>query len=287
MKKIKKKDTFNFFNYKWKKVPTWSIETEKKYINWYLVRYQFKKKTTFKNFLSNKMNLLEVGCGLARDSKFFSELNPKALIYAVDQSDYALNIAKKNLKKYKNINFLKADFTKKLKLKIKFDFISCDQALHHTPEPTKTLNNLYNMLSAGGYLNFSFCRKKNKYRDFVDDLIMNHSSNLSPSELWEFSHEVTKFGKALYSLDIKNLKFNKKFYPNIQNFVHNQIFRCWYDPNIKFQLSVSSNYDWFSNNPRFSLSEVKKIMKEGLGKHKLISIYEDDASISCRIKKTD
>ena len=30
MKKIIKKDTFNFFNYKWKKVPTWSTETEKK-----------------------------------------------------------------------------------------------------------------------------------------------------------------------------------------------------------------------------------------------------------------
>ena len=66
-----------------------------------------------------------------------------------------------------------------------------------------------------------------------------------------------KFGKALYDLKIDNVKFNNKKYPSIQMFVHNQIFRCWYNPNINFKLSVSSNYDWFSNNPRYSLLELK------------------------------
>ena len=66
-------------------------------------------------------------------------------------------------------------------------------------------------------------------------------------------------------------------------FVHNQIFRCWYNPNINFKLSVSSNYDWFSNNPRYSLLELK-ILKSSIKNYKIINTFEDDASVSI-IKK--
>jgi len=287
MKKISNKSTFKFFNYKWKKVPLWAEKTESKYIKWYLTRYKYNNKKTFKNFLSDKFLIMEAGCGLARDSKLFSELNPKSKIYAIDQSYNAIKYAKIYLKNVHNVNFIKGDITKKILIREKFDFISCDQVLHHTPHPDKTLRNLFKNLKSGGYLNFFVCKKKNEFRDFVDDHIMNYTKNLSPSELWNFSIKITEFGKALYELGINNIKFKNKKYKNIQNFVHYNNFRCWYDSGIDFNLSVSSNYDWFSNNPRYNKLEVKKFMDKGLGKYKLISIYEDNASISCSIQKID
>ena len=99
--KIQNKNTFRFFNYKWKKVPDWASKTEKKYVNWYLQRYKYKNLKNLKKFLSNKIDILEAGCGLARDSKLFAKLNKKANVYGCDQSSYAISRAKRDLKSLK------------------------------------------------------------------------------------------------------------------------------------------------------------------------------------------
>ena len=287
MKKISNKNTFKFFDYKWKRVPNWAEITEKKYIKWYLQRYKYNNYKNFKIFLNDKNLIMEAGCGLARDSKLFAKLNPKAKIIAIDQSKNAISTAKKKLKDIKNIHFIQGDITKKIKIKNKFDFISCDQVLHHTPNPEKTLKNLYSNLKKDGFLNFFVCKKKNSFRDFVDDQIMNFSRKMSPKQLWDFSEKITEFGRALYNLNIKNIKFNNQKYKSLQLFVHYNNFRCWYDPNIDFNLSVSSNYDWFSNNPRYDVNDVRQFMKNAFNKYKLISLHEDNASISCSIRKLD
>lgn len=283
--KIKNYNTFRFFNYKWKKVPDWAAKTEKDYINWYLRRYNFKNIKNLKLFLKNKKKILDAGCGLGRDSKLFAKLNPKAKVYGCDQSNYSLKIAKKNNKKLKNLNFFKQDITKKFDIKEKFDFISCDQVLHHTPNPGKTIKNLFSILNKNGYLNIFVCKKKNIYRDFVDDQIMHYFRDKSPKHLWDFANTVTLFAKSLYDLNIKDIKFKKKKYKNLQQFIHYNLFRTWYNPKIKFKLSVSSNYDWFSNNPRYSKDEIKKIINESILNFKLISVIEDEASVSLVIKK--
>ena len=89
----------------------------------------------------------------------------------------------------------------------------------------------------------------------------------------------------MHDLKIKDVKFKKKQYKNLQLYIHNNVFRAWYNPDLKFDLSVSSNYDWFSNNPRFNLEELKNIVETNLKGFKYVSIYEDDASISISIKK--
>ena len=43
--KIQNKNTFRFFNYKWKKSLI-GTKTEKKYVNWYLQRYKYKNLKT-------------------------------------------------------------------------------------------------------------------------------------------------------------------------------------------------------------------------------------------------
>ncbi len=284
MKKPIKRVTFGFFDYKWQRVPNWAGDTEEIYRNWYLQRYGYETIDGLRQFLKDKKRILEAGCGLARDSKMFAECNSKAEIVAMDQSPAALKIARQTLKPFKNCHVVRADITN-FKHDRLFDFISCDQVLHHTPNPTETLSHLYRCLESGGVLNFFVCRKKNALRDVVDDLIMDHARTMTPQELWEFAEAVTYFAKALHDLGIPDVGFKETKYESLQRLVHNQVFRCWYNPAIDFDLSVSSNYDWFSGNPRFNAEEVKEMMRDGLGQHQVLRFYEDDASISVSIKK--
>lgn len=279
-----KKVTFNFFNYKWSKVPSWAEATENIYRRWYLERYGYGTMRGLAGFLKNKSRIMEAGCGLARDSKMFAEANPNAKIVAIDQSGEALKVARETLRGLPNCDIFMVDLTK-FKYPQKFDFISCDQAIHHTPNVGRTLKHLFNKLNLGGIINFSVCRKKNKLRDWADNLIMAKAADMSPDELWGFSVKVTEFGKALYDLDLKNIKFENKIYEDIQRFVHNNLFRCWYNPNVGFDLSVSSNYDWFSGNPRFNAKEVKQVILSHIKNYKLLRFFEDDATISVSLKK--
>ncbi|MDO8496748.1 MAG: class I SAM-dependent methyltransferase [bacterium] len=280
-----KKLTFDFFDYKWKRVPQWAKATENIYRQWYLDRYGYKTVDGLQEFLKDKKRILEAGCGLARDSKLFAECNSSAQIVAMDQSPSALKVARETLGQFENCWIVRADITNLSGYGV-FDFISCDQVMHHTPEPEHTMSNFYKHLVPGGVLNFSICRKKNEYRDLVDDLIMERARTMSPEELWKFAETVTLLGKSLHELNIKDVDWNKKKYPDIQNFIHNQVFRCWYNPDIDFELSVSSNYDWFCGNPRFTFPEVVEMMRKGLGPHKILRVHLDDAVISFSVQKT-
>ena len=277
--------TFKMFNEKWRRLPNYAEDTKFFYKKWYLNRYGYKTEKGLKNFLKDKAVIMDAGCGMARDAKLFKKLNPNSFVVAVDQSPYAVKAAKEYLKDCINYEVVRGDITTiDFPTKL-FDFISCDQVMHHTPNPNKTLKHFMSLLAKGGVVNFSVCKKRNKYRNFVDDVIMQHGRTMTPKALWDFSIEVTKFAKALYELDIKNKKFEGKTYKNIQRFVHDHLFRCWYHPDISFELSVCQTYDWFSGNPRFSKAEVKQEILKGLPKYKLLRMYEDNATISVSLKK--
>src|SRR3990167_2149157 len=284
MEKVTDKNlTFKFFNSKWFRVPDWAEATEKIYREWYLKRYGYLNKESLRDFLKDKKTILDAGCGLGRDSKFFAELNPNSKIKAIDQSYYAIEIAKKTLSDFPNCEVLQGDITE-LNLDRKFDFISCDQVIHHTPDPNHTLKILIKHLNPNGVINFSVCKKKNKYREFVDDVLMDYARDMTPDELWKFSHTITNFGRELYDLKRGSIKFEGEEYESIQRFINDNVFRCWYHPDVDFNLSVSSNYDWFSSNPRFSAEEVKdKILKDILP-HKVLVFNEDKATISVSLQ---
>lgn len=283
MKLITKKElTFKFFDYKWKRLPNYAEDTKSFYKEWYLKRYGHTERS-LRSFLRKRPDILDAGCGLGRDSQYFAELNPSANIVAVDQSPMAV---KENIKRLPlNCDVRRKDIIT-MKLAEKFDFISCDQVIHHTPSPNKTLINLMSHLKPGGIIHFSVCRKKNKYRDFVDDILMENGRRMTPKELWNFSNKVTVFGKALYDLKVKNIEFEGKKYDNIQRFVHDNLFRCWYNPDVSFELSSCQTYDWFSSNPRFNEKEVKTQILKGLSKHKVIRLFKDDATISVVLVKS-
>ena len=72
--KIRNEDTFNFFEWKWKKVPQWGEKTKDIYNNWYLKKYGFTIKS-LSAFLNDQKYILDAGCGLGRDIEFFRSLS--------------------------------------------------------------------------------------------------------------------------------------------------------------------------------------------------------------------
>jgi len=92
-------------------------------------------------------------------------------------------------------------------------------------------------------------------------------------------------GKELNQIHQGKIQFKNRVYPSLQNYVHNQIFRCWYNPDIPFDHSVSSNYDWFSNNPRYSIEEVKSWMGHLADSLEIVNLYSDDASVAVVARK--
>ncbi len=280
-----KQHTFDVFDEKWRRARTWAIATEADYRKWYLTRYGYETPDGLAAFLKGRRRILEAGCGQARDSKMFAELNPHAEIIAMDQSPQALEVAAENLKPFPNCQVVREDITT-FDWDTSFDFISCDQVLHHTPDPAATLKQLFSHLMPGGVLNFFVCRKKGAARDLADDAIMEWAKKASYDQLWAFAEEVTRFGKALHGLGIADVSFNGVVYPDLQRLVHNLLFRCWYNPNIDFQLSVSSNFDWFSGNPRFNAEEVRDMIATlPEGSYEVTRFYEDDASISVSLTR--
>ena len=122
----KKELTFKFFDYKWKRLPNYAEHTKSFYKEWYLKRYGHTERSLEK-FLCKQEDILDAGCGMGRDSNFFAELNPNANILAVDQSPTAIMATLDYLPL--NCKVSRKDITT-MKLKEKFDFISCDQVIH-------------------------------------------------------------------------------------------------------------------------------------------------------------
>ncbi len=278
--------TFGVFDEKWRRVRTWAKATEASYREWYLKRYGYGTLENLGAFLADKTLILEAGCGQARDSKMFAELAPVARIVAMDQSLEALEVAKENLSGFENCLVVHGDVTA-FEWQALFDFISIDQVMHHTPDPAATLRHLYGHLSRGGVLNFFVCRKKNPERDLVDDLLMEHATSMTYDELWAFATKVTELGKTLYDLGIKDVRLGDTVFPDVQRLVHNRLFRCWYNPDIDFELPVSSNFDWFSGNPRFNAEEVRAMIATlPEDAYEVTRFYEDDMSISVSLTRS-
>ena len=82
--------------------------------------------------LNNKSVGFDLGCGSGRWAKFIAP-NVKKL-NCIDPSFEAISVAKKNLVKFKNINYINSEVNKKILKKNSQDFGYCLGVLHHIPD---------------------------------------------------------------------------------------------------------------------------------------------------------
>ena len=259
--------TNDSFSEKWVKLDkessTSAMEDFQK--KWLLELYGFKTIERFKDFLADKKVIIDAGCGLGYKSAWIAELAPHATVFGIDFSEAAY-VAAKRYNHLPNLYFFRGDIANLPFTEGVLDFILCDQVIHHTENPEKTFAHLASLLTPTGKFACYVYAKKALPRELVDDFFRKATHNLSHSEMWKFSEQLTELGKTLTEL---NLKFTAPDIPalgikggeyDVQRFIYWNFLKCFYREDWTKQENDSCNFDWYSpsNAERYSPEEYKE-----------------------------
>lgn len=285
------KKTQEAFSEKWRRSEGFGYEEKSRdfYVNWYLERYKFGTLEALGKFLSKKQRVLDAGTGLGRDSLLYSRLC-KGKVFGVDISQ-SIDSTYQRLKDHSNLHLLQADLTHLPFPPAFFDFIACDQVLHHTRDTEESFHRLVNHLVPGGDISIYVYRKKAPLREFSDDYLRALVCNMTENEVWRLSEQLTQLGKALSELkatvavpEIPELGVKAGNY-DLQRFVYWHMLKCYWNTSLRYKDSVMTNFDWY--RPRYAhrhtAEEVKKWFSDaGI---KIVTFVENESGISVRGQK--
>lgn len=279
--------TKDIFSDKWEEVDKYD-DVQKLYefqFDWFLSLYGFKSENDLCSYLKNAKIIIDTGCGLGYKSAWFAKLAPHALVIGIDLSD-SLDIASKNYKNIPNLFFYKCDISSTLIKESVIDFVVCDQVIMHTQNPVNTFKHLSDITSINGEFACYVYSKKALPRELVDDHFRKLTHLIGSKEMWEFSSQLTELGKRLSEL---NVSFESPDIPllgikggvyDIQRFIYWNFIKCFWKPEWGFELSKSTNFDWYapSNAQRFSKEEFISMIKEN--NLQIVYLHEEEACYS-------
>lgn len=284
--------TKDIFSDKWEEVEKMKdVETLYQFqYDWFLKLYGFETEQKLAEYLATKKVIIDTGCGLGYKAAWFAKLSPTSIVLGIDISDAVL-LAAKNFKDLPNLFFLIGDIANTGLKDGVIDFSVCDQVIMHTEIPEDTFAHLAGVTAKGGEFACYVYRKKALPRELVDDYFRTQTHNIPNDKMWEFSDQLTRLGKALSDLDIK---FTSPDIPllgikggeyDIQRFIYWNFLKCFWRNDWSFELSRSTNYDWYapSNAKRFSKEEFEKII--AANELEVIFFHEEEACYSGRFKK--
>lgn len=254
------------FSEKWQKYSQEEIRNQEKLFafqkNWYLDLYGFGTEATLQDFLKGRKAVLDAGCGLGYKAKWFADLSPDTLVIGMDYSD-AVFVAAATYRDTPNLVFAKGDIADTRIRDGALDYVSCDQVIHHTEDPEKTMMELARILEPGGELAVYVYAKKALPRELLDDYFRKRTSAVSSEDMWAMSEQLTELGKTLSELNIEvdipdipllDIKGGRM---DLQRFIYWNFIKCFWNESLGRETSVSTNYDWYapSNATRYSKDE--------------------------------
>ncbi len=265
-------NTKKSFKNKWEKNKVLAFEStlnpNSEINKWILNRNGFKNINDFKAFLSDKKRILDAGCGNGRVTALISENSIfDSEIFGIDL--VSQEVAKKNLEDYNNVSIIEKDLMEDLSSLGQFDFIYCQEVLHHTTNPFLAFKNLTSLVAPKGEIAIYVYKKKAPTREFVDDFVRNKIKDLDYDEAIKVCEEITLLGKALYDLNLKielpevkvlDIKSGKY---EIQRFFYHFFMKCFWNKELSLNDNVAINYDWYhpQNCTRHTEEEVKEWFK--------------------------
>jgi SAM-dependent methyltransferase len=228
---------------------------------WILRRNGFDSPEAFGRFLATKGRILDAGCGNGRVTNLMSALSPNSNIVAIDK--VSATIAQKNLKERNRVTVIAADLMESLLLG-KFDFIYCQEVLHHTRKPQTSFNNLVDSLAPNGEIAIYVYKKKAPIREFSDEYIRSQVSGLRYEEAMQHISEISELGRTLasYNINVKVptvrlLEISAGEY-DLQRLIYHFFMKCFWNDNYSKHENDIVNYDWYhpSTASKHTLEEV-------------------------------
>lgn len=286
--------TNEIFSDKWIKYSKEQMQEQEKLFQfqkkWYLDLYSFSSEQELKLYLEDQEYVLDAGCGLGYKAKWFADLSPASTVIGMDYSDAAF-VAAEKYNNTKNLFFVKGDIADtKLKDEI-ISYVSCDQVIHHTEDPHLTMQELSRVLGRDKQLAVYVYAKKAVPRELLDEYFREKTKDISSEEMWAMSEQLTNLGRELSSLNIQvdipdipllDIKGGKM---DLQRFIYWNFIKCFWNDDLGYQTSVSTNYDWYapSNADRYSIEEFKAMLSGA--ELTIDSIHTEEACHSGRFKK--
>ncbi len=130
-------------------------------------------------------------------------------------------------------------------------------------------------------------------REFADDYIRDRISDLSYDSAMKAMEPITDFAKSLHEQSIKIQIPNdleilgiKKGEYDLQRFIYQFFFKCFWNESWGFEYSNLTNYDWY--HPKFAWRHTKTEIQDWCKEFNLQTEYikETESGYTCLVKKT-
>lgn len=260
--------------------------------NWILTRNGFANPSELREFLSKKKRVLDAGCGNGRVTALLRKYADEKTTEVVGIDLVAADIARKNLENAHNIHFETKDLLGDLSNLGKFDFVYCQEVLHHTANPEGAFDNIVNLLEEDSEIAIYVYKQKAPIREYVDDYVRNRIADLSYEDAYKTCNQITLLGKALADAKIKievpdvDLLEIKGGEYDLQRFIYHFFMKCFWNDELSMNDNVVINYDWY--HPQLCSRHTIEEVREWFGKNRLEIVQEcvDFYGITVRGKKT-
>ena len=274
------RQTKDVFSDKWSQYDYKSDDfdkAERRQKEWYLELYGFPDEKALSRYLQGCRVVLDAGAGLGYKAAWFAELSPSTAVIAVDISNSLYN-AVEHYKHLDNLFFIQGDIGNMPYLRdCLFDYVSCDQVIHHTADPFTTFQELVRVTGLDKELSVYVYRKKALPRELVDDYFRECSKNMTHDTRMALSRQITELGKVLSSIkdemefpDVPDLGIEGGRM-TVQRFIYWNFLKCFWNEGLGYKNSLMTNYDWYSPSQAFRYSESE--FKEWIKQERLEEIY--------------
>lgn len=246
--------TATTFREKWTRNPDLAfrqtLDESSEIFGWILGRNGFETPADLTAFLAGKRRILDAGCGNGRVTALLERYAPpEAELVAIDLT--AADVARANLEGAERISVHEADLLGDLSQLGSFDFIYCQEVLHHTGDPEGGLRNLAGLLEPGGEVAIYVYRQKAPVREFTDDYVRDRISELPYERAMEQCRSIAELGRELSSLgatvtvpDIEVLGIEAGEY-DVQRLVYHFFMKCFWNDELDAEANAAINFDWY------------------------------------------
>jgi SAM-dependent methyltransferase len=243
--------TFDSFSAKWSRVDSAEVQQrfEAQYA-WYVQRFGFRDEEGLREFLSDKRTVLEAGTGLGGDAARFARLSD-ATVIGLDLSE-SIVTAQREFGAAENLHYVQADLLRPPLPAERFDFVSADQVVHHTPDAAAAVRSLAGLVAPGGVLAFYVYKRKAPIREYADDYVRERTTKMTVEDCMEVSAQMSELGRELSRLGATiTLERGVPLLGiapgrhDVQRLIYWHFLKCFWNEDFSPNLNDLVNFDWY------------------------------------------